>query len=458
MIHAPIQIKNLTLSFPHKTCFEDFSCTINPGDRIAIIGRNGNGKSSLLKLLQEQIQNINFGFVPQIIEEFAASSGGERFNKALNKALLNSPSLLILDEPTNHLDASNRDLLMRMLEAYNGTLIIVSHDVELLRHMNIIWHIDQEKIVIFKGNYDDYMREKNQKRAKLQEQLSILEKDKKEIHYSLMKEQQRAKNSRKQGEKHIEQRKWPTVVSYAKARRAEETSGKKKADIKDKRLEIREELANIYVPEIIKPKFHLNSRSLNNVVLVKDASIAYDKVILEDINFSLYSNEHVAILGDNGSGKTSFLKAILDDANIKRYGTWEVPKFIGYLDQHYSTLNPGDTVFDTIQKLVPDWKQTEIRKFLNDFLFRKNEEISTKVSNLSGGEKVRLSLAIIAAKTPSLLILDEITNNLDLETKEHVIQVLKEYRGGMIIISHDKEFLKSIKIDRYYRIVKNKLV
>ena len=138
----------------------------------------------------------------------------------------------------------------------------------------------------------------------------------------------------------------------------------------------------------------------------------------------------------------------MDDACVIKSGNWYAPKIsdIGYLDQHYGTLSAEKTVLETIAELVPTWPHIEVRRHLNDFLFRKNEEVNALVSTLSGGEKARLSLAQIAAKTPKLLILDEITNNLDLETKDHVIQVLKSYPGAMIVISHEADFLEEVGI------------
>jgi len=126
-------------------------------------------------------------------------------------------------------------------------------------------------------------------------------------------------------------------------------------------------------------------------------------------------------------------------------GFWVVPKSedIGYLDQHYADLK-GETVLDCISNRVPSWSHSDIRKHLNDFLFRKNKEVYAKISTLSGGEKARLSLALIAAKTPRLLILDEVTNNLDIETRDHVLQILKTYPGALIIISHDQDFLDEL--------------
>ena len=452
MIHKPIQIQNLSLSFPHKTCFESFTTQINYGARIAIIGRNGSGKSTLLKMLQNTLVDVTYGYVPQVIEEFDNLSGGQRFNRALTDALSAGPSILLLDEPTNHLDCSNRKSLMRMLRYFDGTLIVVSHDAELLRNCtHTLWHIDNEKIHIFSGQYDDYMNEVGTKRASIEQELSRLDRQKKDIHHALMQEQERASKSKAKGVKSIEQRKWPSVVSKAKALRAEETSGRKKVAIDHKKQELTDQLCALRLPEVITPKFSLNGASASDkvVVSVNNGAIFYgERSILQNINLFLYSKDRIAVTGNNGSGKSSLVKALLSDVSITKSGDWYAPKRedVGYLDQHYFTLAPENTVFDSIASLVPAWSHADIRRHLNDFLFRKNAEVSAYVKQLSGGEKVRLSLAIIAAKTPKLLILDEITNNLDMETKAHVIQVLRVYPGAMIIISHDADFLDAIDI------------
>lgn len=154
----------------------------------------------------------------------------------------------------------------------------------------------------------------------------------------------------------------------------------------------------------------------------------------------------------NGSGKSTLVKAILGDNSIIKQGEWILPRSqeIGYLDQHYGTLSQDMTVFDTLSALLRDRSYLDIRIHLNDFLFRKNEEVAAKVSTLSGGEKARLSLAQIAAIMPKLLILDEMTNNLDLETREHVIQVLQNYPGAILVISHDADFLTAIGVTDWY--------
>lgn len=371
MIHKPIQIKNLSLSFPHKICFDDFNAQIAYGSRIAIIGRNGSGKTTLLKIL--------YGMA----------------------------------EPT-------------------------SGDIGCA--------------------YDDYIREIRNRRSSLEQEITRLDRQKKDMHHALMKEQKRAAKSKAKGEKSIRQSKWPTIVSAAKAGKAEETSGRKKSAIDHKKQDLTEQLSNLRLPEIIMPKFSLSSASIadRTIVSISDGSIGYagQEPLLQKIRLSISSKDRISIQGDNASGKSTLIKAILDNDSVIKSGNWHTPKIsdIGYLDQHYGTLSAEKTVLETIAELVPTWSHIEVRRHLNDFLFRKNEEVNSTVSQLSGGEKARLTLAQIAALTPKLLILDEITNNLDLETKEHVVQVLKAYPGAMIVISHDADFLEEIGVNHYLEI------
>ncbi len=473
MIHKPIQIKNLNLSFPHKTCFDDFNIQVSHGSRIAIIGRNGSGKTTLLKILHGMVEPTSgealrasdaiIGFVPQVVEEFDSLSGGQRLNAAVTKALSINPTVLLLDEPTNHLDRHNRKSLMRMLQSYPGTLIVVSHDTELLRNcIDTLWHIDSGQIRVFNGAYDDYIREIRNRRSSLEQEITRLDRQKKDMHHALMKEQKRAAKSKAKGAKSIHQRKWPTIVSTAKAGRAEETSGRKKSAIDHKKQDLSEQLSNMRLPEIIVPKFSLNSVDVGKriIVSISDGSIGYAGLepLLQKISLSIDSRDRVSIQGDNASGKSTLIKAILNNESVVKSGNWHAPNIsdIGYLDQHYGTLSPKKTVLETIADLVPTWSHIEIRRHLNDFLFRKNEEVNIPVSTLSGGEKARLSLAQIAARTPKLLILDEITNNLDLETKEHVAQVLRTYPGAMIVISHDADFLEEMGINEVVDVEKFK--
>lgn len=464
MTHKPIQCKGIGFSLPHKICFEPFNETIFYGQRIAIIGQNGCGKSTLLKMILGLIgptdgaivlpEDAVIGYVPQLIELFDSLSGGQRFHKKLTQALATFPNILLLDEPTNHLDRRNRHSLVRMLQSFEGTLIMATHDVELLTQVvDTIWHMEQGRLSVFRGSYEDYQQALAIQRRCIEQELSQLSKQKKIAHHALMKEQTRAKNSRLGGEKKINNKKWPTISSAAKMGRANETSHRKLREINHKKQLLQEQFSAIERPEIIKPNFSIQPDESGRVLVsISDGSIGFSKPIVTSINLSIRSGDRIAIHGDNGSGKSTLVRAILGDKAIHKTGSWQAvaPELIGYLDQHYASLDPNKTVLEIIQDanhgLASQRSHAEIRKHLNDFLFRKNEEIHTRVACLSGGEKARLSLAQIAAKSPKLLILDEITNNLDLETRAHVIQILQEYPGAMIVISHDADFLLAVGV------------
>ena len=166
----------------------------------------------------------------------------------------------------------------------------------------------------------------------------------------------------------------------------------------------------------------------------------------------MQSGEKLHIKGKNGSGKSTLFKALAGDKNIIKSGNWNIHGEIYYFDQDYSSLNENETVFQSIEKLIPNGSERDIRKFLSDFLFTQNYEVNNKVKNLSGGEKVRLILAHITSRNPDILLLDEVTNNLDIETKNHVLDVLKEYGGILILVSHDEEFIKNLGISGVFEI------
>jgi ATPase subunit of ABC transporter with duplicated ATPase domains len=466
-MHRPITLKDISLSFSNKNCFEDFSNSIYPGSRIAIIGRNGSGKSSLLNILRGKLSpsggdiiipdGLCIAHVEQTIDEFNDLSGGQRLNKRLSEALAQFPDLLLLDEPTNHLDKDNRKSLLQMLRRYEGTLIVVSHDTELLRNcIDTLWHIDNNRIDEFTGSYDDYMPEIKQKRASIEKELASLKRDKKDTHNALMKEQKRAKKRKAYGEKKYAGDK---LALRGKQAQGQANCNKNNKFINEKKNNLVDQLSELYLPEVIIPKFSLLSSGIrsSNLLSISGADLGYaeNKIILKNVSLAVGGKDRIAISGKNASGKSTLIKAILGKDEIFKTGDWHLPRieYIGYLDQHYSNLQPDLSVIQHIQELRPDWSEMEARRHLGDFLFRKNEEVTQLSANLSGGEKARLSLGMIAAKTPRLLILDEITNNLDLETKEHVIQVLKAYPGSMIIVSHEEDFLEAIDVDHAYKIV-----
>ena len=444
-----MQLKNLFLSFPHKTCFKEFSTIISAGSRIAIIGRNGSGKSTLLRMIYENFGNET-AFVPQVIEDFQNLSGGQRFNKKLSEQLGKNSSILLLDEPTNHLDVNSRRSLIRMINKFSGTVIVVTHDLEVLRNcVDTLWHITDGEIKIFSGNYDDYMRELQQKKISLQDQKESIKLQQKKLQLQAQKNQEHAAKSKAAGEKKIQNKRWTKVVGNLKISQAQKADGKKNAKLIEANQNLSDQLQEIFIPEMLTPKFNLSGDKKNSCVTIVNGFAGYspEEFIVKNINIS--TNENFAIVGNNGSGKTTLVRAILSDPLIFKKGDWYVPKNIGYVDQHYSILDKKISVFETIKNIAPNWSDAEVRRHLNDFLFRKNEEIELTVGNLSGGELARLCMARIAACPPTLLILDEITNNIDLETRNHIVEVLNVYESQFIVISHDEKFLEEIGIAQF---------
>jgi len=463
MSHGPIIIQNVSLSFSDKVCFEHFSATIHAGDRILIIGNNGTGKSTLLKMLQGVIdpnegaisgqKNVTFGYVSQTIADHDTLSGGQRFNKALSDVIGMQPDILCLDEPTNHLDLKNKRSLIRMLKTFYDTLIIISHDSEVMAlDYDQIWHIEHGKVNVFKGDYSAFLHEHQIRHNELVERREQLGKEKRAVAKKEQQESQRAASSKSANRNENDR----TIIGSMKERSSSAAGkfGKRLAKVEER---IKLELEGTFVHKKIEPKFSLDVRRLSSsksVVSVIDGSCGYESPCLVDINVEIKPTDHIGIIGDNGSGKSTFLKAILGSGVVYKEGQWLVPakKDIGYLDQHYNNLDFDMTVKQIIENAAPEKNDHEIRKLLNDFLFSKPSDVTKKVSDLSGGEKARLSLAQIAAAGYYFLLLDEITNNIDQETRGHIIDVLRDYPGAMIIVTHDVEFLKELNVETVYEV------
>lgn len=457
-----LSLQKISLIYTHKTCFENVTEAIHPGDCIGIIGCNGSGKSSLLKILagemepsRGQIQGLeesSISLIPQVPDSPPGCSGGEYFKTLFNQSLAARPDILLLDEPTNHLDRKNRSALINRLNSFHGTLIIATHDTELLNScVDTIWPLENGGIIPFHGNYACYeeeMRRQKDHQHKSREHLS--------------KEQNRliaAKNKldirqNKSSKKKSKDRNFMGFNNHASQAQAK-TDGSI-TRLSERVDAIREKLKESVIQELPPPRFTIIPGRLQkgNVLTISSGSCGFEQAILSQIAMSLEEGSKAALLGNNGSGKSTLFKAIMSDPAIRREGDWMAPKGtdIGYLDQHYSLLKPGETALDTIREVDPSLSPAMIRKHLSSFLFRKNEDVLRDISTLSGGEKARLSLARIAARPPRLLLLDEITNNIDLETRQHLIHILTHYPGAFLVISHDQDFLDSLPLEYSYQI------
>jgi ATPase subunit of ABC transporter with duplicated ATPase domains len=451
-----------TISFElYKTCFEGFSAQVHAGDRIGIIGNNGAGKTTLLRVLMGDLlptggelefpEGLVVAYVPQLITDYPYLSGAQRFQKCFSEAVAQQPDVLVLDEPTNHLDRENRTSLIRFLKHFKGILFMATHDTELLKAVATnIWHLEEGVVHVFHGGYGDYEQERLIKHQQHLGKLEALQREKRQAHQSLIAEHQRQHQSRKANQDENDR-----SLKGAMRESGSRTAGRLEAKARDKKHAIETALTDLWTPEILRPKFDLPAHLIHadrSIVHIQDGCIKYQGQshwIMQNICLQIPGGQRIAIMGPNGCGKSTLLKAIYGNPTVERAGDWMVPNpdGIAYLDQHYATLKPGHTVFQTIQEAAPHLEDRDIRRVLNDFLFRKNEEVFKETQYLSGGEKARLCLAQISVHRPQLLLLDEVTNNIDQLTRHHLVQILQSYPGTLVVVSHDSEFLNALNLD-----------
>ena len=352
-------------------------------------------------------------------EEFnkpvSALSGGERTRVALGKMLLTSPDLIILDEPTNHLDMKAIRWLEGYLSGYRGAVIIVAHDRYFLdRIVTKVVEIRQHKSTVYQGNYSQFSEKKQ---ALLDTQMKQYLNQQAEI-------------------KHQE-----AVIAKLKSFNREKSV--KRAESREKQLDKIERLdkpveENTRMNLLFSPRI----QSGNDVLSIEHLSKAFDSEILfTDISFELKRGERVAIIGDNGSGKTTILKIINDlvkaDAGTIRLGT---NVEIGYYDQAHQVLHAEKTIFEELQDDYPSMTNTEIRNILAAFLFT-DDDVFKQISKLSGGERGRVSLAKLMLSDANFLILDEPTNHLDIDSKEILERAVNHFEGTVLYVSHDRYFI-----------------
>jgi ATP-binding cassette subfamily F protein 3 len=348
-------------------------------------------------------------------KKVATLSGGQKTRVALGKLLLQKPDLIMLDEPTNHLDLNSIAWLETYLLNYKGAVIIVSHDRYFLDKIATkIIEIDNGTVSSFNGNYSDYAVQKEHLRT---EQMNAYLNQQREI-------------------KHQE-----AVIDKLKQFNREKSI--KRAESREKMLDKIERLEK---PTEVKADMKLqltpHITSGNDVMSVQGLSKSFDsQSLFEDVSFEIKRGEHVAIIGDNGTGKTTLLKIINElvppDSGVIKLGT---NVEIGYYDQEHHVLHMDKTLFDEISDDYPYLTNTEIRNTLAAFLFT-GEDVFKKISSLSGGERGRVSLAKLMLSEANFLILDEPTNHLDIMSKEILEGALNAYEGTVLYVSHDRYFI-----------------
>lgn len=345
----------------------------------------------------------------------ATLSGGQKTRVALGRLLLQNPDLIILDEPTNHLDMNSIAWLETYLLNYKGAVLIVSHDRYFLdRIAGKVIEIDQSKATTFMGNYSDYAVKKEQLRVAAWN--------------AYMNQQREIKHQEEVIEK---------LKSFNREKSIKRAESREKMldkiEVIEKPSEVRTDMKLTLMPRIL---------SGNDVLTVEHLSKSFDShKLFTDVNFEIKRGEHVAIIGDNGSGKTTLLK-ILNGLVPADQGTFRLGSNveIGYYDQEHHVLHSEKTLFEEISDDYPYLNNTQIRNVLAAFLFT-GEDVFKRISDLSGGERGRVSLAKLVLSNANFLILDEPTNHLDIMSKEILEDALNGYEGTILYVSHDRYFI-----------------
>ena len=342
-------------------------------------------------------------------------SGGERTRAALGKMLLASPELIILDEPTNHLDINAVRWLENYLSSYRGAVIIVAHDRYFLdKIVSKVIEIRQHKCTVYQGNYSQFSQKKQ----------------------ALLDSQMKQYMNQQAQIKHQE-----AVIAKLKSFNREKSI--RRAESREKAL-AKVEVLEKPVEDIKQMNFTLtpSKTSGNDVLFVENLEKTYDShTLFRHLDMDIKRGEHVAIIGRNGTGKTTILKIINDlvtpECGVIKLGT---NVEIGYYDQEHHVLHMDKTIFEEISDDYPDLTGTQIRNTLAAFLFT-GDDVFKKIESLSGGERGRVSLAKLMLSTANFLILDEPTNHLDIASKEILEQALNHYEGTVLYVSHDRYFI-----------------
>lgn len=477
-----------------RTLFQNLSFSLGP-DLTALVGPNGIGKSTLAKLIAGEIQpsegNIkvqgkvtffnqneapkNIHVYEYLAENYSWSllgdkllegidqeknctelSGGQWMRVRLANSL--SENFLILDEPTNNLDREGREVLLDFLQSYQYGILLISHDRECLNLCQDILELSNQGVFKYGGGWEAYEEEKEHERQRLLNNLETAKKERTNALAQKTLQVERQEKRNRKGKKDAAKGGIPRILLGGRKQKAEGTLGRvESANIDNINIKIREAheaFQSLKVDQVMYAD--LVGKEIPNQKLIAEASefnIRFeDWIYPKDLSFTWRGNSKIAIKGKNGSGKSSLLKAIIGEEFTVRGELKRGELKTIYLDQKNSSLDLSKSIFENVQR-VSNLPDSEIRNGLARFLFF-GDTVFQKVESLSGGERLRAALAqgLLQDDKPELLIMDEPTNNLDLSNIEFLEELVSEFKGAVIVISHDEVFLENCGIEEFFEV------
>lgn len=474
MNELSVKLKDIDVSFGNKDVLniEELSAYMN--DKIAIIGPNGAGKSTLLKIIAGKFEkfggsvqsetdfnyfaqidevdyevhdNFNFELLSRLdVPDNKGLSGGEETKFRLTQAL-SEYKLGLLDEPTTHLDQRSVDLLIDELKYYFGTLIFVSHDRHFINSIaDKIWEVSEGKVREYAGNYDDYESQKEQERLENERQYQSFNSEKKRLEEAAQKQMEKA--SKMSGDKNRKQDIKPDRLSSSKQKDTVQKQAFKAAKSIESRISHLNEVERMDDSKQL--KFPLaKTMEIHNKFPIMGQGVTVargDKVLLDKASFQFSLGHTIAITGNNGSGKSSLLQEIMNNAEGMDISPKVKMESYRQMDYKMFTCEP---VIKYLMKQT-EFQEPLVRSILQNLGFSQ-DEVTKPLHNLSGGEATRVSLALMFVKPSNVIILDEPTNFIDLNTIKALETFIGAYQGTILVTSHDKYFVERIA-DSVYRV------
>lgn len=455
---ASISLSKVFFGYDDNNLLDDTSFVFSNNEHVAIIGDNGCGKTTLLKLLSGDLLpdsgNINKDAHIYMLNQINASdskSGGEQQMFALMRAFESDADILLLDEPTNNLDSDAKQVFFNQLNAYPHGAVIVSHDRELLQQMDKIVELQNGKLKVYGGNYDFYLEQKQIESDNLYSKYINTQKSIARLNNSLNIAQNTRQHHEYKQQKEIASSRRSRLEQNALKGKSIETEAKKRSIIQkklDEQISSQKSLSEQMRNETIKIPVPNKPFYSKELVQISDLCFAYnDKPIFHNFNLSLYGGQRVHLVGKNGSGKSTLLKLIYGELK-QQSGTIKTFGKIAHINQDLSNLDKNKNIIENIMTVSGCLKH-DAHMIAANFGFRGDASMQ-KVGTLSGGELLKATLAAILGgnNQPDLLILDEPTNNLEIKSISILEDALNQYRGAILLVSHDEMFVKNINIDK----------